>query len=63
MPKNHDQGTGLSLTIRLLSPERWPALEDLFGENGAVNGCWCMYWRIGSDYRKRPAGFEQGGVS
>jgi GNAT superfamily N-acetyltransferase len=32
----------------------WPALEDLFGENGACNGCWCMYWRIGKAYGKRP---------
>jgi len=44
----------LDLTIRPLTPELWPALEDLFGEHGAVNGCWCMYWRIGSEYRKRP---------
>jgi hypothetical protein len=28
----------------------------LFGENGACNGCWCMYWRIGAAYRKRPRG-------
>jgi GNAT superfamily N-acetyltransferase len=33
---------------------RWPALEDLFGKGGASNGCWCMYWRVGSLYRKRP---------
>jgi hypothetical protein len=37
-----------------LTPDLWPALEDLFGENGACNGCWCMYGRIGSAYRKRP---------
>jgi hypothetical protein len=35
------------LTDRLLTPDLWPALEDLFGESGAVGGCWCMYWRIG----------------
>lgn len=46
--------SSLDLTIRPLTPELWPALEDLFGEHGAVNGCWCMYWRIGSEYRKRP---------
>lgn len=39
--------------IRPLTPNRWPALEDLFGKNGASNGCWCMYWRIGSAYYKR----------
>ena len=44
----------MKLTIRPLTPDLWPALEDLFGKNGACNGCWCMYWRIGSAYRKRP---------
>jgi GNAT superfamily N-acetyltransferase len=43
----------MKLTIRPLTPDRWPALEDLFGENGACGGCWCMYWRIGSAYRDR----------
>ena len=44
----------MELTVRPLTPALWPALEDLFGEHGACNGCWCMYWRIGSAYRKRP---------
>jgi GNAT superfamily N-acetyltransferase len=44
----------MKLTIRPLTPDLWPALEDLFGEKGACNGCWCMYWRIGSAYRRRP---------
>jgi GNAT superfamily N-acetyltransferase len=44
---------GMKLTIRPLTPDLWPAFEDLFGRNGACNGCWCMYWRIGSAYRKR----------
>jgi len=26
----------------------------LFGKKGACNGCWCMYWRIGSAYHQRP---------
>lgn len=43
----------MELTIRPLTPDLWPALEDLFGANGACNGCWCMYGRIGSAYRKR----------
>jgi GNAT superfamily N-acetyltransferase len=42
------------VTIRALTPDLWPALEDLFGENGACSGCWCMYWRIGSAYRTTP---------
>jgi len=43
----------MQLKIRPLTPELWPALEDLFGTKGACNGCWCMYCRIGSAYRKR----------
>lgn len=44
----------MKLRIRPLTPDLWPALENLFGELGACNGYWCMYWRIGSAYRKRP---------
>jgi len=44
----------MKLRIRRLTLELWPALEELFGEKGACNGCWCMYWRIGSAYRKTP---------
>jgi GNAT superfamily N-acetyltransferase len=44
----------MKLTIYPLTLDRLPALEDLFGEQRVVNCCWCMYWRIGSDYRKRP---------
>ena len=42
------------LTIRPLTPSLWPTLEALFGKGGASNGCWCMYWRIGPEYHKRP---------
>jgi len=42
------------LRVRPLTPDLWPSLVDLFGEKGACNGCWCMYWRIGPAYRKRP---------
>ena len=45
----------MKLDVRPLTPERWSALEDLFGKSGACGGCWCMYWRIGSAYRDRPA--------
>jgi GNAT superfamily N-acetyltransferase len=44
----------MKITIHPLTPDLWPALEDLFGEQGPVSRCWCMYWRIGSEYRKRP---------
>ena len=44
----------MKLDIRPLTADLWPAFEDLFGKRGACNGCWCMYWRIGAAYRKRP---------
>jgi GNAT superfamily N-acetyltransferase len=44
----------MNLKIRPLTPDIWPALEDLFGKHGACNGCWCMYWRLGPEYHKRP---------
>jgi hypothetical protein len=43
----------MQLTIRPLTPDLWTALEDLFGKGGASNGCWRMYWRIGSEYHQR----------
>lgn len=44
----------MKLTVRPLTPDLWPQLEELFGPVGACNGCWCMYWRIGSAYTQRP---------
>ena len=43
----------MKLTIRPVTPDLWPALENLFGKWGAINGCWCMYWRLGGAYRGR----------
>ncbi len=43
----------LELRIHPLTPDRFVALEDLFGEEGPVSRCWCMYCRIGSEYRRR----------
>lgn len=39
--KNHS-----TLRCRALTPARWNDFEQLFGENGAYGGCWCMWWRI-----------------
>ena len=44
----------MKITIRPLTLSLWPDLEALFGRSGASNGCWCMYWRIGPEYHKRP---------
>lgn len=51
---SRQRNASMKLTIRPLTPDLWPAFEDLFGKTGACNGCWCMYWRIGSTYTKRP---------
>jgi len=44
----------MKFIVRRLTPYLWPAFEDLFGRNGACNGCWCMFWRLGAAYRKAP---------
>jgi hypothetical protein len=46
----------MTLTIRPLTPDLWPAFEDLFGKRGACNGCWCMWPRIGRAYHGNAAG-------
>jgi GNAT superfamily N-acetyltransferase len=28
------------------TPSRWRDIEDLFGEHGACEGCWCMFLRL-----------------
>jgi GNAT superfamily N-acetyltransferase len=42
----------MPFVVRPLTPDLWPAFEDLFGKHGACNGCWCMYWRIGAEYTR-----------
>jgi hypothetical protein len=44
----------MKLTVRPLTPDLWPAVVGLFGDSRVCSRCWCMYWRIGSAYRKRP---------
>ena len=40
--------TEKSIRFEELRPEHWPAVERLFGPNGACGGCWCMCWRMES---------------
>ena len=41
------------LNFHPLTPERWNDLERLFGQHGAVGGCWCMWWRLSrSEFKK-----------
>jgi GNAT superfamily N-acetyltransferase len=46
--------SGMKLIVRPLTSDLWPALEDLFDKGGASKGCWCMYWRLGPEYHRRP---------
>jgi GNAT superfamily N-acetyltransferase len=39
-------GSEWKLETHPLVPEHWADFEELFGENGAYGGCWCMWWRI-----------------
>ncbi len=32
--------------ISPLTPDLWPAFEDLFGKQGACYGCWCTHFRL-----------------
>lgn len=43
----------MKISIRPLTPELWPALEDLFADSAVCSRCWCMGPRIGAAYRKR----------
>jgi GNAT superfamily N-acetyltransferase len=52
--KKNESRAHVKLTARALTPDLWPALVSLFGDKGASSRCWCMYWRIGSSYRKSP---------
>lgn len=45
----------MALEVRQLTPDLLPAFEDLFAGGGPAGRCWCMYWRIGADYRKQSA--------
>lgn len=43
------------LVVRPLTTENWNDLVDLFEDGATCGKCWCMYWRIGSEYRARSA--------
>jgi GNAT superfamily N-acetyltransferase len=36
----------MTVTVVPLTPDRWPAFEDLFGKQGACYGCWCTHFRL-----------------
>lgn len=36
----------MSFTIVPLTTERWSDFEQVMGPNGAMSGCWCMWFRL-----------------
>ena len=48
----------MKLTVRPLTPERWPDLEALFNAKGCsvARGCWCMYYRRSGARELLPTG-------
>lgn len=51
----------MKLTVRPLTPQRWPDLEALFNAKGCsvARGCWCMYYRRSGARGPLPAGTTQ----
>jgi hypothetical protein len=51
----------MKLTVRPLTPERWPDLEAVFNAKGCsvARGCWCMYYRRSGSRAPLPAGLSQ----
>jgi GNAT superfamily N-acetyltransferase len=41
--------------VKPLTPELWPAFAELLDQGGPAGRCWCMAWRLGAGYRRRPA--------
>ncbi|SFU74577.1 Acetyltransferase (GNAT) family protein [Polaromonas sp. YR568] len=48
----------MKLTVRPLTPERWPDLEALFNAKGCsvARGCWCMFYRRSGARGPLPSG-------
>ncbi|MEP9388174.1 GNAT family N-acetyltransferase [Mesorhizobium sp. KR9-304] len=49
----------MPVDIRPLTPDLWPAFEDLFGKQGACYGCWCTYFRLPPAARKTKDGQQK----
>ena len=49
----------MSTSIVPLTPDLWPAFEDLFGKQGACFGCWCTYFRMAPKERQANSGDQK----
>lgn len=43
----------LPFSVRPVSRAVWPDLITLFETVAPASRCWCMYWQIGPEYRRR----------
>lgn len=43
----------MTIEIQPLTPDLWPAFEDLFGKQGACYGCWCTHYRLPPAVRRK----------
>ncbi len=41
------------LVVKPLTDSTWPVFAELMEDGGPSRRCWCMYWRIGADWRRR----------
>lgn len=46
----------MGVSIEPLTPDLWPAFEELFGKQGACYGCWCTYFRLPPAARRASTG-------
>lgn len=42
----------MTAAILPLTPDLWPAFEELFGKQGACYGCWCTHFRLSPAARR-----------
>lgn len=69
--KRHETAGNSGMVVRVkietreLSTSDWPAVERLFGTNGACAGCWRMFWRLPAAfaYTGVPSLFEKAGFT
>lgn len=45
-PKLTIKAADAALRLAAVRSSDWPAVETLFGPNGAAGGCWCQWWRV-----------------
>jgi GNAT superfamily N-acetyltransferase len=54
-------GAKPAVSIKPVTPARWPDLEALFESTGAPKYCWCMAWRATKEELKRTDGKSRKG--